>query len=104
MSVLGTLASRALAEQVHERLALLEQAAAGVLAHADIAQVRAEMVVLIAAWRVVLKQHEADERGRCPQCRGWLRRRRWPCRVWREAHRFVTDHPVGRRRSGLGPR
>lgn len=58
----------------------------------DVERWRAEMAALTAALRRLLETHAEDVRGRCPQCRGWVRRRRWPCGVWLAAHRHVVTY------------
>lgn len=48
-----------------------------------------EITRLTAAWRGLLDQHVPDEQGRCPQCFGWRRGRRFPCTVWTTAHQHL---------------
>lgn len=85
--------------ETYARLEVLQRAAAGLLrpSREELERLRADMAVLVAGLRKLLAAHAADEHGRCPQCRGWLRRRRWPCRVWRSAHEnLVTCDAVPR--------
>jgi len=48
-----------------------------------------EIARFTAAWRALLDQHAPNERGRCPQCSGWRRGRRFPCTVWTTAHQHL---------------
>lgn len=54
--------------------------------------IRAELLGTISAWRRLLDSHPANDLGRCPGCRGWLRQRRWPCPIWRWAHTLFVTH------------
>jgi hypothetical protein len=56
-----------------------------------------ELGRLTGAWRTLLAEHEADGEGRCPQCSGWRRRRRFPCSVWLSAHDqlVASQVPIG---------
>lgn len=61
-----------------------------VAARADSAAVaRVELSRLTDGWRLILQVHRPDERGRCVACPHRLRARRWPCQVWRLAHRHL---------------
>jgi hypothetical protein len=53
-----------------------------------------ELVRLTAAWRALLAEHEADEEGRCPQCSGWRRRKKFPCSGWLSAHNQLVASEV----------
>lgn len=50
---------------------------------------RAELTRLTDGWRLLLQVHHADENGRCVACPHRLRGKRWPCQVWRLAHRHL---------------
>lgn len=50
---------------------------------------RAELSRLTDGWRLLLQVHQADENGRCVACPHRLRGKRWPCQVWRLAHRHL---------------
>ena len=86
----------ALAQAVRERLRELDLVAAGLRARSrqELDRVRAELADLIRAWRRLLEVHVADDRGRCPRCRGWWRARRWPCRVWLTAHEQLITYDL----------
>lgn len=51
---------------------------------------RGEIRRLTDGWRGLLTAHQPDEDGRCQQCPGWLRNRRWPCHVWQAAHHHLV--------------
>jgi hypothetical protein len=54
-----------------------------------------ELIRMIAAWRVVLAQHEPDGDGRCQRCSThWRRRRAQPCCVWVVVHRYLVVDDV----------
>lgn len=88
-----------LSEQVFARLQVLDEIAAGVRRRnaAELERIRTEMAGLIVSWRRLLQLHQAGEDGRCLRCRGWIRRRRWPCAVWTTAHAslITSDAVVG---------
>ncbi|MDQ3276292.1 MAG: hypothetical protein M3Q39_15035 [Actinomycetota bacterium] len=50
-----------------------------------------EVARMTAAWRVLLAQHKPNEHGRCPQCSGWRRPRKFPCSVWTTAHEHLIS-------------
>jgi hypothetical protein len=68
-----------------------------------------EILRLTTAWRDLLDQHQPDNRGRCPRCSGWRRRRRYPCSVWATAYRHLLAGPTpsragdSRRAPAAGP-
>ena len=86
----------ALRDAVLHRLALLDEVAE----HGEAeALARAEIHRLADGWRLLLTLHRPDEDGRCRSCPGWLRHRRWPCRVWTTAHRhLIGEGPPHRER------
>jgi hypothetical protein len=64
---------------------------------------------LLAALRFVLVHHEPTRMGRCRACRrvswrGWWRRRRFPCLVWRQIRAELVGPLVlgGVHRRGVG--
>lgn len=78
--------SAELAAGVSARLAVLERAARGLRAPGQLSQIREDLVSIVGMWHRLLAAHRPDAQGRCPQCRCWWRRRRWPCEVWSSAH------------------
>lgn len=64
----------------------LDQVAAGA---SSATQARAELSRLTDGWRLLLQVHQADENSRCVACPHRLRGKRWPCQVWRLAHRHL---------------
>ncbi len=67
---------------VLERLTALDDMAALPTARARIRRVT-------EGWRTLLAAHQPTSRGRCPTCSGWLRNRKWPCRIWVTAHNQI---------------
>lgn len=90
-----------LSRAVHDRLDYLDKLAAGSDLRSRAALADTEIVRLTSAWRTLLAAHQPDERGRCPQCSGWRRRRRHPCSVWTVAyqHLIAADGPPADRTS-----
>jgi hypothetical protein len=84
----------ALSSAVHERLDYLEMLIADGDTPSLAALAETELARLTIAWRAVLAQHEPDKRGRCTECSGWFRARRFPCSVWVVVHEhlLVVDH------------
>lgn len=78
-------------EAVLRRLAMLEEAADSADARTLLPLARSEISRLADGWRLLLTVHQPDETGRCQACPAGLRRRRWPCQVWRMAH----EHLIG---------
>ncbi|TWF92737.1 hypothetical protein FHU35_1619 [Saccharopolyspora dendranthemae] len=64
---------------------------------------RSELYRFTEALKTLLDDHEPDSDGRCPSCRGTLRRRPWPCKVWQAAHHQLITERSGspERRSRL---
>ncbi|SMC93445.1 hypothetical protein SAMN05661093_02979 [Kibdelosporangium aridum] len=48
---------------------------------------------LTSAVREILELHQPDCKGRCRECTGWPRNRKFPCRVWLIAHRHLLIPP-----------
>lgn len=74
---------------VLDRLAAVEEMAARAGATLSAPLARRQLQTITDGWRELLVQHQPDPTGRCPVCSGWLRRRRWPCKVWVTAHRHL---------------
>ena len=84
--ILGQVLRRA----VWERLDLLDELAERADSRSLASVVRTEMPRLTSGWRAVLAAHEADERGRCPECSTRWHPRPAPCSVWRNAHELLV--------------
>ncbi|GLZ42392.1 hypothetical protein [Actinokineospora sp. NBRC 105648] len=88
------LAEEPLRAAVLRRLDLLDEAAGTADATTLLPLARSEISRLADGWRLLLTVHQPDEDSRCQACpaglRG-LRRKRWPCQVWRMAH----EHLIG---------
>jgi hypothetical protein len=78
---------------VLRQLAMLDDAAQHGEADSLVPLARTELHKLTDGWRLLLTVHQPKEDGRCQACPGWLRRRRWPCRVWTMAY----QHLIGER-------
>lgn len=74
---------RAARRAVLERLTVLHLQA-GTTPPAPVA--RTQLRSIVEGWRDMLSSHQPDSRGRCPECSGLLRRRKWPCQIWVTAH------------------
>jgi hypothetical protein len=78
---------------VYERLDYLDRlvSEADLPSRASLAD--SEIARMTTAWRMLLADHEPDDRGRCRECGGWRRRRPHPCSVWTTAHKnlIVVD-------------
>lgn len=79
---------------VLQRLALLDQAAGHADARTLIPLARTELSRLADGWRLLLAVHQPNEDSRCRACPNGLRGRRWPCQVWRMAHRHLIGDGV----------
>jgi len=100
--------SAELGAAVATRLDVLEPAGAGLTRRqvAELEQIRKELLGVVTMWRRLLTAHHPTNRdGRCPRCRGWWRRRRWPCRVWTAAHAVLVSlqHPAEARAARTDP-
>lgn len=79
-----------LRRSVWERLDLLDELADRADSRSLASVVRTEMPRLTSGWRALLAGHEADERGRCPECSTRWHPRPAPCSVWRNAHELLV--------------
>lgn len=93
---LGARAGAALAVEVFARLCQLDRVVTGDAGRPDAGEtaIRAQMGVLLTAWRRLLELHLPLGNGRCPRCRTWdgWRGRRWPCAVWTTAQSYLVGH------------
>lgn len=65
------------------RLATLQQAARGLRAPQELGQIREDLADIVRRWRRLMVAHTPTAGAdRCPSCRDWWGRRRWPCAVW----------------------
>jgi hypothetical protein len=85
-----------LRDAVHQRLDYLDTLVAEADLQSRAALAESEIARLTTAWRALLAQHQPDEDGRCPQCSGWRRPRKFPCSVWITAHQHLiaADGPL----------
>jgi hypothetical protein len=74
---------------VLRRLELLDRVAARGDSQTLLPLARTELNRLADGWRLLLEVHRPDENGRCVACPHRMRGRRWPCQVWRLAHRHL---------------
>jgi len=82
---------------VFDRLEMLSEEASNAEPGSLVSLARTEFRRLTDGWRELLASHQPDDDGRCPQCSGWLRRRRWPCPVWLSAHHYLIGEGVWHR-------
>ena len=82
----------ALRKAVLDRLDALDRAVGEDAPEVLLPIARSELHRFTEALKTLLDDHEPDSDGRCPSCRGTLRRRPWPCKVWQAAHhQLITD-------------
>ncbi|RZS32795.1 hypothetical protein EV193_111180 [Herbihabitans rhizosphaerae] len=87
----------AIRDAVLRRLDLLDHVADGGDPRTVEALARTELHRLAEGWRLLLTVHQPDHDRRCQACpRGW-RGKRWPCQVWRMAHRQLIGDATGHR-------
>lgn len=93
----------ALRKAVLDRLDTLDRAMGEGAPEVLLPIARSELYRLTEALRTLLADHEPDPDGRCPSCRGTLRGRPWPCKVWQAAHhQLITERSASQeRRSNL---
>lgn len=72
-----------------DRLELVSEEASCAEPSSLVRLARTEIRRMTDGWRELLTSHQPDDDGRCPQCSGWFRRRRWPCPVWLSAHHHL---------------
>ena len=80
---------RRLRRAVLERLAAVEELALRTSSQLPVLVARNHLKTITGGWRELLLEHQPNDKGRCPVCSGWLRRRRWPCQVWVTAHQHL---------------
>lgn len=78
-----------LCRALHDRLNYLDTLATEGDLRSRAALSSTEITRLTAGWRTLLLTHQPNDKGRCPQCSGWLRPRRHPCTVWTTAHQHL---------------
>lgn len=81
--------SAGLRAAVLRRLDLLDQVAENADWQTLLPLARTELNRLADGWRLLLEVHRPDENSRCVACPPRMRGRRWPCQVWRLAHRHL---------------
>ncbi|GAB3684803.1 hypothetical protein [Saccharopolyspora tripterygii] len=93
----------ALRKAVLDRLDALDRAVGEDAPEVLLPIARTELYRFTEALKTLLDDHEPDSGGRCPSCRGTLRRRPWPCKVWQAAHQQLITELSGfpGRRGGL---
>ncbi|MDI2028782.1 hypothetical protein QFW96_09180 [Saccharopolyspora sp. TS4A08] len=93
----------ALRKAVLDRLDTLDRAMGEGAPEVLLPIARSELHRLTEALQTLLADHEPDKDGRCPSCRGTLRGRPWPCKVWQAAHhQLITERSASQeRRSNL---
>lgn len=80
-----------LGRAVFERLELIEEIADRGDDGSVVRLARQELPRVLATLATILRDHEPDDAGRCPQCGGRLCRRPHPCSVWQTAHHLLAD-------------
>ncbi|HEX4722067.1 MAG TPA: hypothetical protein VH333_06100 [Pseudonocardiaceae bacterium] len=93
---------------VLQRLAMLDQLAVHGPTESQLPLARTELHRLADGWRTLLAVHQPGPDGRCRACPARLRRRRWPCRLWKTAYQHLigdsenltTRHRLRHRRHG----
>jgi hypothetical protein len=84
---------------VLHRLAALDDIAADGESDSLVPVARTELNRLTEGWRLLLTVHQPGDDGRCRACPARLRRRRWPCRVWRLAYQHLIGDQLPARPS-----
>lgn len=91
----------ALRKAVLDRLDTLDRAMGEGAPEVLLPIARSELYRLTEALQTLLSDHEPGPDGRCPSCRGTLRGRPWPCKVWQAAHhQLITDRSAGQEHRG----
>ena len=75
-------------------LAMLDQLAEHGPNESELPLARTELNRLADGWRMLLAVHQPGQDGRCRACPARLRRRRWPCRLWRTAYEHLLGEPA----------
>lgn len=65
---------------------------------------RTQLRRIVEGWRNLLTGHQPDSNGRCTECSGWLRRRKWPCQVWISVHQQLIGESQAEESSAAAPR
>jgi len=89
-------ADDSLRAEVLRRLAMLDELAENGPTESELPLARTELSRLADGWRMLLEVHQPGSDGRCRACPARLRRRRWPCRLWRTAYQHLIGEPEPR--------
>jgi len=93
-------ADESLRAAVLQRLAALAELAEQGPTESQLPLARTELHRLADGWRMLLAVHQPGPDGRCRACPARLRRRRWPCRLWKTAYQHLigeAESPPRRR-------
>lgn len=84
-----------LRQAVWERLDMLDQLAANADGPSLASVARTELPRLTDGWRSLLRAHEPNGKGNCPNCSSRWRAVKAPCSVWQAAHQhLVAPEPI----------
>lgn len=75
-----------LRQAVWERLDMLDALASNADGPSLASVARTELPRLTDGWRTLLRAHEPNAKGNCPNCSSRWRAQKAPCSVWQAAH------------------
>jgi hypothetical protein len=78
-----------LRQAVWERLDMLDALAANADGPSLASVARTELPRLTDGWRTLLRAHEPNAKGNCPNCSSRWRAQKAPCSVWQAAHQHL---------------